>query len=131
MTVTKAISAATANALLLCACASLRRDCTCVCVRAVAGAAAPQPERFKTGAGKELKMIAAELHETESIFGGLWPELSRLGKLLAGATESSPPPTLHSLPQEPETVIHLFPPGCFPKGKPLASLLEADTDAGS
>ena len=89
-----------------------------------------QPERFKTGAGKELKMMAAE-SDTERIFGGLWPELSRLGKLLSGATESGPPPPLHSVPQEPETVIPLFPLGCFPKGKPLASLLEADIDVSS
>jgi len=78
-----------------------------------------------------LKMMAAEPHEAESIFGGLWPELSRLGKLLAGGPlADSVAPPLHRLPQEP-TVIPLFPPGCFPKGKPLASLLEADTDASS
>lgn len=114
-----------------------------------AGAAFAQPERFKTGAGKELKMIAAEAHEAESIFGGLWPELSRLGKLLAGyggpdsvrkeiveedKTEIVQPTSegvsdYWYYPEPPQETIHLYPPGCFPKGKPLTGLLEADSEA--
>ena len=110
---------------------------------------------FKTGSGKTLQLAEPA---AESFFGGLWPELSKLGaiscqelpKLLAApgaqlgeglqveapchAEGDSEQPRLEPgcLPLEPqeETVIPLFPPGYFPKGMPLAALLlETAADA--
>ena len=118
---------------------------------------------FKTGAGKTLQLAEPSAGNLESFFGGLWPELSKLGarscqerpELLAaqlGASEdhhveapcdaegdeqpsiSLEPGYLQLEPPDSEdAVIPLFPPGCFPKGRPLALLLEtqAAADAAS
>ena len=90
---------------------------------------------FKTGAGATLQVAEPA---AASFFGGLWPELTRTGKLLAapGAQfgeeddQVEAPCEDKEEPQE-ETVIPLFPLGCFPKGQPLSLLLETSASAPS